>query len=542
MIDTDDEDVAEDGEETMGDIWLSEARKTSSSPRETEHDLKNDNSTQSEKPRRALLPSPWRRSEQSCADQTQTEETLSGLYWQGQNDSSSGGRFGDAIIAQPEEVVASSNIVRQGPHGINIKMKPYNMDSAIRQKSNENAENGPKGHASEDFIWRSAEEVVDEDTALLEAEAEADSDSGQTDGAEDVAHGTTRLYETNLDAIQDVSSSPHISAKAHNTITYPDHDSTYSSISGQSSPDTYNQRVNLSPSKQRPATPRSALKGSRFNYTSAICRGISNDEPARKVVWARKSKCMNEEWEESTRSIISGQDSSTQSLISTTDPSQQGIEVSFEVQPQKVESTHDKSWFSWFNTKAAGQQQQNEERSDTAATADSALTNVEGANPAYGTKELPSYLMPPSYPSDRRRNPDIMLSTSDQFTKSHFRTLHIIYRKSLKSRFHGPSYPDEVRPEVLKLVEKKLKIMVDESETMGEDGIFEYTIGGTEARILERFMREVELPYLQQGKPVNWGWTIEQLAKNLARIAIGETVREEEKAVEGIMRSARKLR
>ena len=150
--------------------------------------------------------------------------------------------------------------------------------------------------------------------------------------------------------------------------------------------------------------------------------------------------------------------------------------------------------------------------------------------------------MPPSYPSDRRRNPDIMLSTSDQFTKSHFRTLHIIYRKSLKSRFHGPSYPDEVRPEVLKLVEKKLKIMVDESETMGEDGIFEYTIGGTEARILERFMREVELPYLQQGKPVNWGWTIEQLAKNLARIAIGETVREEEKAVEGIMRSARKLR
>lgn len=77
---------------------------------------------------------------------------------------------------------------------------------------------------------------------------------------------------------------------------------------------------------------------------------------------------------------------------------------------------------------------------------------------------------------------------------------------------------------------------------MGEDGDFVFGVGHNEARVLERFMREVEQGYIAAGVEVEWGWTVEELAEKLGRIAVGERIRDEEKASQAILRSARKVR
>lgn len=83
---------------------------------------------------------------------------------------------------------------------------------------------------------------------------------------------------------------------------------------------------------------------------------------------------------------------------------------------------------------------------------------------------------------------------------------------------------------------------IDERETMGEDGDFVFGIGPSQARVLERFMREVEEGYVAAGVQIEWAWTAEDLAEKLGRIAVGERVRDEEKASRTIMRSARKAK
>lgn len=104
----------------------------------------------------------------------------------------------------------------------------------------------------------------------------------------------------------------------------------------------------------------------------------------------------------------------------------------------------------------------------------------------------------------------------------------------MRPRFHAPSYSDEIRPALRALVEEKWTLNVDETEMMDE--VFEFKVGVQEARVLERFMREIEVGYDGIGNgSVEWGWSVEELAGKLGRIAIGEVVREEEREARKIL-------
>lgn len=617
-IESDDEEQEEDGDvdETIGDIWLAEAKQKISSPREAEGQPRALKDVSSDRARRKLIPSPWKRGQQVDTSALTTDESFSGLFWKQTSSDASGVRFGDAIVAHPERVnrgVQHFDRRRSGEFDAEtMTPKPTRRLSPRREvdDDDQDIEDENFDAARAGLQWRSAEAVIEEETSALEAGHDHDDDALAEEPDEHDA-GATRLYETNLENVpeQDLSSSPHIQRKHKEQAHDIEHDSTYSSITDSSSIEIYRQRTSLSPSKERPNTPKSALKGARVSLGTALNYGDSDEANARRVMWAKRSSCVNELWEESTRSVRSTHESSLEETPTPAKQASQGIEASFEVQPQPPVQDEPKGWFGWFNKDTTiAESKMNEQarqqarpasgldgsldsfiKADDYENSDSSyaptsrhesvdvqpvetrhrsqpripsmqrmpINNHDGnlsrtssspqQQPSTNTKmtsKTPSYLQPPSYPSDPARDPSVPLSTSGPFTNTHFRTLNIIHRKSQKARFRGPAYPDEIRPTILDLVEAKWKLEVDESASMDEDGLFCFTIGGTEARVLERFMREVELGYREHGvdEDIRWGWSAEDLAEKLGRIAIGERVREEEKAVEGILRSARKLR
>ncbi|KAG9767708.1 hypothetical protein ABEF93_008744 [Exophiala dermatitidis] len=173
---------------------------------------------------------------------------------------------------------------------------------------------------------------------------------------------------------------------------------------------------------------------------------------------------------------------------------------------------------------------------------------------------LPSYLLPPSYPSDPHRSPSTPLGLSGEFTNSHFRTLHIIYRKSLRPKFHAPAVQD-IRPEIMALLGTEME--VDETDYLPNGGastsvlserstldeVFVWKIGEVECAVLERFMQECEFSQSvgiwsrnssrsrksrrlgdnDEKIGSRWGWSVDQLATWLCRIVVGEVVRDEER-------------
>lgn len=583
-----------DADETEGDIWLAEAKNASLSPRETPTKPQEEQEHDRGLPRRKLIPSPWKRGEQIEVDANATslmtgDESMSGLLWKQDRDNSAA-RFGDGVLANPDQYDRRRSGIFDLDH--QTTKQPRRLSPRHEPELEDNLE------AGDGFHWRSAEEVVEEETLLLEAENEL------RGGRE----GTTNLYETNLDAIpeQDLSSSPRAdSSQKQVEGKVAEHDSTYSSISEESSVEMYRQKVSLSPSKERPNTPRSAMKGGRASFAGALRFDINDDETGkRKVVWAKRSSCVNEHWEESSRSIRSHHDSS---LDETPTPiAGEKVGKNGQIQAQKDDQLQESAveelldepqhqgpaqpqagngWFGrLFNKSSDDEQQQDPTASKSDQQQATALTrpvsNFDGSldsdtesnndndGAAYAPTsrhtlpsgaptstyhhlqpgssacqsqprdDVPSYLLPPSYPTIPSRDTSQPLSTSGTFTNTHFRTLHILYRKSQRSRFHGPSYPQEIRDEVRALVEENWKLVVDESESMDER--FTFRIGVSHARVIERFMKEIEWDWerhwqidgnsRRSREDITWGWTAEELAEKLGRIVIGEVVREEERA------------
>ena len=617
-----DENDAGEADTTMGDIWLAEAKETSSSPGDSACQA----SASQEPPRRKLIPSPWKRGQQIETSHLSGDESFSGLFWRQPNTDESAARFGEAIVKDPERLTKpqpSTNRRRSGMYDAENMFVHTPRRISEREESDDDdqdLEDENFDEARAELQWRSAADVVDEETNELEAEHAVDDEKADEPCGHNV--GTTRLYETNLEGVDehDFSASPQLQRKQSRQEPLADHDSTYSSISSEitEKQEPYLQRTSLSPSKERPNTPKSALKGTRLSFGQALTFGHKTDDVnARRVVWARRASAMNDHWEESSHSIRSSQTVEPESSVLS---KKQGLnlEASFEVQPQPPQQDQqgNKGWFGWFKAgsgeeRRSEQNQTNHKDSEVAQQAahtldgsidkfvrrdedensdssfaptsrhtsiefdakelrkqaptesqardaprqinnnDGHLSCVSASSPSYSELSLPSatrvpipsYLLPPSCPSDRSRDPSQPLSTSGRFTNSHFRTLHIIYKKSQKPRFHGPAYPTEIRPSILEIAGREnWKFEVDESATMGEDGLFEFVVGGMEARVLERFMKEVEKGYLDQGKEVKWGWTVKDLAERLGRIAIGESVREEEREAEKILMSARKTR
>jgi hypothetical protein len=215
-------------------------------------------------------------------------------------------------------------------------------------------------------------------------------------------------------------------------------------------------------------------------------------------------------------------------------------------------------------------------------------TYAPSATPSYHVRppHPPSYLVSPSYPSLPTRDTSSPLPTSGPFTNAHFRTLHILHAKSLLPSFHPPKY---IRPEIDALL--GYKVTVDESEAgldvfewsvgvnecevlerwcrevewgwvcswileqSGEDAVKVLqkraivsaidSLGSRGATTLAKMSTKKDgkaqikeywhgleaegrdVWTVEMGK-VGWGWTMEEVARMLGMVVIGEVVRREE--------------
>lgn len=526
------------GEETtLGDIWLAEARTQTSSPREQQTAPVQDILQAEEKvgPRRQLIPSPWKRGEQIEDTTNVSDSTVSGLFWKEGPSPVEHAGFGAAVLCKPTR-------------------QPAQVPAFTRRIRDEYEDAKHDDMTEKDLVenWREASDIIEEETSELEHQL-------VSPVAQRQAHEAylTQLYETNLENVpeQDLAS-PSKQLGTNSVSAHSDDDLTASEGDD-------GHGIGGIP------TPRSALRGGRASmsgYVRPVGTQIGETRNAElRVAWAKRSSCVNEDWEESTRSVRSSQESSSmddtpslstldgqvvhhddRKVLSKTNTERKDLGV----RERHHEGVTDQPWFRRVKPATADPTLLCTDTADAfeptsrhvttvqALPQSTRLTRQQQKRPET-SQPVPSYLLPPSYPSLPTRDPAIPLSTSGTFSKTHLQTLHIIHRKSLRPRFHAPTYPQEVRPQILQLVTTKFAVTVDESDTLGEE--FRWVFGEREARVLERFMREVEWGYqmrtqaggVKSKEGIKWGWTVEELAERLGWIVIGEVVRgiEKEKSI-----------
>lgn len=295
-----------------------------------------------------------------------------------------------------------------------------------------------------------------------------------------------------------------------------------------------------SPQSSRPSTPRSALKGSRFSL------GLE-DNGAKRVAFSSQSLCVDETGQKSHSRIKSLSPTPPRStvpgIIDALRPPLPPATLSKRIPESETEPVPiAKPWFGWLfggGSKVALADPP-PPTPPVAVASCAGIASVDGAidpgrngpgwvatkssvatarrNSLKGKGRVPSFLRPPSYPSDPARDVSVPLATSGEFTDVHFRTLHIIYRKSLRRSFHAP---ETIRPQLQKLVSERFTC--DE----GEYGYFAWEVDQDAVTVVERFMMEVEWGWEGKGNVV-WGWSEKDLCGRLFRIIVGEEVRREQ--------------
>ena len=464
------------------------------------------------KPRRSLIPSPWRRGEH-VADESSylTNGEMTGLFY---HEPKTKIKFGAAELERQKRQHSSGafDIDRM----IGTPRQPQ-MPIGTRQSSDEPEIDSP--------------ETVDSDARQFQSElavnqrgAEATMESSKVteEASSFLEHSTEGPQFEHLEAVSEYTEGESSLTPSPQAIKIPVNfnDSTVSNIAPcltRSSPST-------APESSRPSTPRSALKGAR----QSLGLEDANSPAVRKVVFSTHE----------TRVDVAGQEEqlSVQGVASSPEPQAlSGFEKDACLSACTVpeESPSQKSgllgWL-WGGSKKSisndpsATDGANDQCSGWQKTKSFVAHKPPTSRGTNERRQTPSYLLPPSYPSDPTRDTEIPMSTSGDFTNSHFRTLHIIYAKSLRPRFHAPR-AHEIRPGLAKL----LDTIFEADESQSGLGVFEWKVDETALRVLERFMREIEWGYAA-GNEVKWIWTERGICERLFRIVVGEEVRKEEKA------------
>ncbi|EXJ88626.1 hypothetical protein A1O1_05556 [Capronia coronata CBS 617.96] len=248
-------------------------------------------------------------------------------------------------------------------------------------------------------------------------------------------------------------------------------------------------------------------------------------------------------WEKTKSSIPSSTSASASVSVSTSKKAQTRTEKSTQSQrhPQSQSQSHSRHHHpQTTQPNTARTVISTHHKSSSAAAAAAAASSHHHHDHDISTVKIPSYLLPPSYPSDPSRSArsttsssyssaPLPLSLEGKFTNTHFRTLHIIYRKSLRPKFHAPPR-HTIRSEIMALHGCEMEI--DESAHIGGDGdgdgdedgerngdgdgdrdgnknsnspgnnasegdssvggVFVWKVGLAECEVLERFMQECE--------------------------------------------------
>jgi hypothetical protein len=534
-----------DVDETDGDIWLAEAEAHNLSQHQTDGpalDLfpASEQERQRERarevvnrPRRGLIPSPWKRGEDiDGASTIMSNGDVSGLLWK---QPSSSARFGAGVIKRQMQRKSDAFGSASSKPDTPLRLRQDTDDANLVLNSNER-----------DFSSVTYETVEeherDDDVRLHETPAEQEERNDENDATQSLVDesvcesnedepevGENSRGETTSD--QDASPLPPRAIK----IPVKFNDST------TSVPPLAPSFLSNTPQSSRPSTPRSALKGSRLSH------GLEDDDE-RKVVFSSHSFCVDESGQKSNARIKSlsptPPPSTILGVIECLQPALPPPTLSrgkLDPEPVPQPEPAPKPWFGWFFGGSKTSSPTPTPPPTLVVVADgTGIAAVDGvsdnvnADPGWvatkssivscrrnslkGKRGLPSFLRPPSYPSDPTRDVSVPLATSGEFTDVHFRTLHIIYRKSLRRSFHAPN---AIRPGLQKTIGAKFDC--DE----GEYGYFAWEVDHDAVVVLERFMQEVELGW-EGERNVKWDWSEKELCGRLFRIIVGEEVRREQ--------------
>ncbi|KAJ9615064.1 hypothetical protein H2200_001138 [Cladophialophora chaetospira] len=573
---------ADDGVGDETDIWLAEAKSSSSPPHAANNTLftRTEQEKQRERakevvnrPRRSLIPSPWKRGEDVEARNEQSSYLSTSL----------------------DEMT-----------GLNFYSDPQTKKQQLEQRRNSGKfdidlmAGTPKKEIVEEIVDPSE---IDRSDGSLEDEQPLDEPETPPNDAGDMVPSTMDEHdmvdesENEFLELSEARSSPADLVRI--PVNFNDSSISISTPPAQAQPpqlERQDRSEAASDSPPRPPTPRSAMKGARGSFHQGML-SMGPDTPTmiRKVIFSERSRGVDVDGQESSFSMRSSSDDTSfgdevgrqlrQELHAVEAPSVQARPLRGEtevrdgkqeaVQSQAVTSEQDgtanntsKAWNNWIwgskqlpngvsqmdgqsdNAPArkeskskmalpthaqqhSGQPQDSQWQKTKSTAPSSTRPSLVATNPE---TTLPSYLLPPSYPSDPLRSTKSPLSLSGEFTNTHFRTLHIIYRKSLRPKFHPPPQ-SQIRDEVWSLRGKEF--IVDESKNGLVKGEFVWTVGDGEAEVLERFMQEVEfsngwfkgVKVKEGAKAMQWAWTAEELCGRLCRIVVGEAVREEERKV-----------
>lgn len=461
------------------------------------------------KPRRSVIPSPWRRGEVVAGESScLTNGDMTGLFY---HEPKTKIKFGTAEIERQKRQYSSGS---------------FDID---RMAGTPRKDHAVDSHLSADEI--ESPKTIDSDVMQLQAELKMN--YNQSTDTADISQADPEEASTQQSLLEEVEVE-HIEAISQLTegdisLSLPPqpvkipvnfNDSTISNIApclSRSSPST-------APESSRPGTPRSALKGARQHL------GLkdANSPAVRQVVFSSHE----------IRVDLDGQEEqlSMQSVSSSPEVAQdRDDDVASQPSPlelREILRQQTSGLLGWLWSGSKKSESNGPPSVDGANDQDLRWHKTETPNApnptrssgASGQIRTPSYLRPPSYPSDPTRDTGIPLSTSGEFTDAHFRTLHIIYAKSLRPRFHAPK-AYEIRPNLRRLLSTAFK--ADESQS--GLGIFEWKVDAMALRVVERFMREIEWGY-PAGDEVKWVWSEKEICERLFRIVVGEEVRREEKA------------
>lgn len=548
------------------DIWLAEAKNSSSPQPESQPCLQPPEANEAEnvqdgdrkrevisRPRRSVIPNTWRRAapvDQSTFLSTLTDD-MSGLM--GLQDQESKIKFGAGEI-------------RRQQLGKRRNSGAFDIDAMLGTPA-KNA-NEYENIQTPDSYGNEQDQRLRDDTTISACAPEF---SAVEQDVESSAIDPTSPED------------PLPSSPEHDHVKIPVNFDA-SSIAITTPPDTI--CVQLQPpspaakpvsSPQRPPTPRSAMKGARQSFGMVGLERPDTPTMIRRVNFSQRSRGVDIDGLESSFSMKTASDDTTLGEV--------GAQLNRELQahedddpdleePSADQNAHEESLDSvsveevaapqaarpgqglmrgWILGPADTQAQTiqapaERPRTDTSRRLHSLSTDRSAPEPppkvsdnkwqqtkssiASGSRpasaKIPSYLLPPSYPSDPKRQASTPLALRGAFTNAHFRTLHIIYRKSLRPKFHAPS-AHAIRPEIRAL--DGLAMDVDETDVVGLGEVFTFTVGTTECQVLERFMQECEYSCGLYGRDASgkWGWSALEIAERLCRIVVGEVVRDEER-------------
>ena len=623
-------DISEEEADDEEDIWLQEAKDQSSSPRDqdsagmfsrTEQQRQRERAAEViNKPRRSLIPSPWKRGEDVAEASTlMSDGAMSGIFWHQPPPPQEAIKFGAGEIARQKRQLGG-NFDLETMLSSPVKLAAVGRKNLTLRKSDD--------HKTRK---RSFSDELEEDEVENESQADVTSDGEESE--QDVS-----------DAAESQSSSAS-SPQPPQNVPVNFNDSTLSAVATpprqmRPSPTEVAERARLTP-------PRSAMKGARLSFSPPKQEVPSE---VRRVVFNERSLYLNSDGEENSMSANLDsplpepkpahqlQPEALKEAKEAANDDEEEEEQEEQEEQGSAKQNRRSSWLTWMwrgkaddsactleertasipkvdgsdeaqadvevEVDEVDEEEEVAEESDIWQSTKTALPTGNGTNttprvrvnqrPSYSpsrddepqtrhqlhpqpqpshptmngthdhtstkhtkpantsstqpkpTSKLPSYLEPPSYPSDPLRNPSIPLSTSGAFTNTHFRTLHILHAKSQRPRFHAPR---KIRRSIREMIGWKME--VDETKTLdpprsgnmdsrngqGTGAFFQWTLGEREAQVLERFMQEIEFGYVvagpenggvRVGEKVKWGWSVRELAGRLGMVVVGEAVRAEE--------------